>query len=199
MGSYFGRTCVCLLVLLSVFSGGCHEYPDVFFDETPPAELVTTMSAERARQSGVPISNRKRTDFAVLHTEAQDGCVSHGPLWFSVPGEMIGSDDGQFAITAEDHIARYVEVLQLSGKYLFLPFLVMLEPPGTVMCSDGRPRRSAVSGVAQPYDQSRCSGETTPIDNHETWIFDDQLQDTADTVGMYGDEHDDSITHSETE
>jgi hypothetical protein len=160
----------CFAATLSI--GGCHEFPDVFIDETPPSSLVTTMSAERAKGAGDDIPARRRADFGPIHTEPQDGVVSHGPLWFTIPREMVGSRDEQFAVTVEDYIALPVDLTRLAFSYVLGPLTVALEPPGTIMCSDGRPRRSVASGAVHPFDEERCSGQSTPIDVHEVWMFD---------------------------
>ncbi len=165
-----GTVRLAVSVALTVASTGCHEFPSVFIDDLPDSFTVTTASQERARQAEVAPSTRTR-GFDSLRIDAQNGTVAHGPLLMEDPIEMQGSQDGQFAVTSEDllyipyGLGRYIVNLVL------LPVSMVVDPPGSVMCSDGIERRSRVSWLPQPYDAQRCSGTTEPLDVHETWTF----------------------------
>ncbi len=152
---------------------GCHEFPNVLVDDLPHSSMVTTASKDAALRAEDEIEGEAEAvrvrDFAVGRVERADGTVSHGPLWFEDPFEMTGSHDGQFRVTMEEFlyfpygIGRFVVNLGL------LPLSVLVDPPGSMVCSDGLERRSRVSWLPEPYDAERCSGTTIPLDVHEVW------------------------------
>lgn len=176
------KTRLCGLVIALSGAAGCHEFPDVFVDELPDSDMVTTTSVEHARLANVTPVQRKR-DFAVVRVEPQDGTVAHGPLWFADPLEMKGSNDGQFAVTAEDFYAFPIGIARFVANLAFWPISMMTTRPDSVMCSDGIPRRSTRAGAPEPFDAEPCSGTTIPPDVHEVWIFDESAHhDTENTT-----------------
>lgn len=149
----------------------------------PDSSMVTTMSAVHARRVKTTPIPRTR-EFEPVRVEAQDGAVAHGTLWMEDPSEMNGSDDGQFAVTLEDIIYfNLIGPVRFVANVLLLPIRMVMDPPRTIMCSDGIERRSHESGTPQPYDAERCSGTTMPIDIHETWTFDEQANIEAAPEG----------------
>ena len=146
----------------------------MFVDDMPDSSMVTTMSAEIARRVKTMAEHRTR-DFQPVRAEAQDGTVAHGPLWTEDTFEMTGSDDGQFAVTLEEVV--YLNLLgpvRFIANMFLLPVSMVMDPPWTIMCSDGIERRSRESGTPEPYDAERCSGTVMPIDIYEAWTFDEQ-------------------------
>lgn len=150
--------------------GACHKYPDVFLDDLPDSSMVTTASAEMAREAPTtPVSRRR--DYEIQSIEPQDGTAAHAPLWLEDPFEMVGDEDGQFAVTQEDFLYFPYGICRFIINVLALPVSMAVAPPSTVMCSDGVPRRSPRTAEPVPYDAERCAGTTIPPDVHETWSF----------------------------
>lgn len=160
---------------------GCHQFPDVFLDDLPDSAMVTTMSARRAIEVPVSPTVRQR-EFSPMHVEPQDGTVAHAPLWFEDPFEMAGSDDGQFAVTWEDVLYFPIGICRFIANFGLLPVSMLLEPAGTLICSDGVERRAYDTGTPMPYDAERCAGITTPPDVHETWTFDDEFENAEPSM-----------------
>ncbi len=167
----------CLMLVAVV--GGCHQFPDVFFDDLPPSSLVTTNSAFIARSHGAEPILRDR-GFERRIVEEQDGAVSHGPLWFEDPMELVGSDDDQFAITNEDLLVAVYSPGRFAANVLLWPVTLFVHPQWQVQCSDGVATRSRRSGLTEPYDAQPCAGETGLIDIRETWTFHELHPDVGD-------------------
>jgi len=119
---------------------GCHtpgnylanNYVDEFAQRSP----VSTPSVDLSRaHEGTPSAFHR--DSKPLVRRCADGSVLHGPLYFEDPFEDAGSDDGQFAWTAEDSFF----FIAWPGRFLlngtFLPFTALATPPWHVMVSDG--------------------------------------------------------------
>jgi hypothetical protein len=155
--------------------GGCHKYPDVFLDDLPDSSMVTTASAELTRQSPAEPVTRQR-DHEVWVVDPQDGTVAHASLWLEDPYEMVGSEDGRFAVTQEDFLYFPYGICRFIINVAALPVSIVIAPPSTVLCSDGMPRRSPRTGKPAPYDAERCAGTTIPPDVHETWSFEEQFE-----------------------
>ena len=154
----------------ALLSGACHDYPNVFRDDLPDSSMVTTVSAEVARQAATTTVSRRR-DYEIQSIEPQDGTSAHAPLWLEDPFEMVGSEDGQFAVTGEDFLYFPYGICRFIVNVVVLPVSMAVAPPNTVMCSDGVPRRSPRTGKPEPYDAERCAGTTIPPDVDETWSF----------------------------
>lgn len=168
------RTREFVTVTLPAFTliAGCHMYPNVFFEDLPPASLVTTASAARAKAAPAEPALRTR-DFKQVQVQPQDGMVEHGPLWMEDPFEMVGSEDGRFAATWEDAFYFVYGPSRYIVNLAFLPVSMIVQPVWESYCSDGVERRSRLSSwLPEPYDAEPCHGEMVPIDVHETWSFD---------------------------
>lgn len=109
-----------------------------------------------------------------MRVEAQDGTVVHGPLYMEDPTEMSGSDNGQFAQTAGDLIYYPYTMARFIVNLFLMPGSMVVDPPDTVICSDGVQRRSRVSWLPEPYDAERCTGAAEPIDVYEVWTAGDK-------------------------
>ncbi len=128
------------LCLLPGLVAGCHAPRNYlvcnFADEYAKRGPVSTASVDLSRaHEGAPSAFHRDSD--ALVRRCVDGSVLHGPLYFEDPFEDAGSDDGQFAWTAEDSLFW----LAWPGRFLlngsFLPFSAITTPPWYVMVSDG--------------------------------------------------------------
>ncbi len=154
---------------VSLMFCGCHQYPNVFLDDLPPSSAVTTASARQAAAADRATEPRVR-EFEPMRVEPQAGTVVHQPLWMEDPTEMSGSEDGQFAATAEDLICLPYSVGRFFVNALLMPISMAVDPPDATVCSDGVERLSRVSWLPEPYDADRCNGVAMPIDVHEVWM-----------------------------
>ena len=133
---------------------GCALMVDPFEDELAGRQAVTTPSVEGARAVEATPTELVREHEATTLC-AQDGTVTHGPLYFEDPADEYGSDDDQFAWTGED----YWHFLSWRGRFLvnavFFPVSVVVTPPWMVMESDGRPSREVFGEMldARPRDE----------------------------------------------
>ena len=117
-------------------SAGCHEYVNPWNDNTIATESVTTSSVAAARAQTRPSAMRHRA-YAPAALNAQDGSVTHFPLWFEDPFEDRGSEDGQFAWTYADYIAMPYGLSRMVLNTIALPVSAVVHPPIPVMVSDG--------------------------------------------------------------
>ena len=142
---------VCLAALLAVLLSGCRMFVKPWHDELANAPEVTTHSAEYARSLDVEpaVRHRDHEESTVLMA---DGTVTHGALYFEDPCETAGSDDGQFAWTAEDHAQLFVGPFRYLLNGAFMPVSVVDTPPWRFMASDGEPSRHV---LWMPHDAER--------------------------------------------
>lgn len=139
---------------------------DAFSDSAAvPDEAMTTPSADVVRRSGKPALVGVRARAAgspQCVVTAQDGTVTHWPLWWEDPFEDKGSDDGRVAWTWEDYAALFYCPARLVVNTVAFPISAMATLPGTVLCSDGRISKqlvwrdhdAAVCGAAKPGPDS---------------------------------------------
>jgi hypothetical protein len=143
-----------LASLSMVSASGCALMVNPFEDELAGGQAVTTPSVEGARVVEATPSELVREHEASTLC-AKGGTVTHGPLYFEDPTDEHGSDDGQFAWTAED----YWHFLSWRGRFvingLFFPASVVVTPPWMVMESDGKPSREVLGERldARPRDE----------------------------------------------
>ena len=160
---------VVLALLLGAGLSGCNEIVDPWFDDLPGANDVSTASVEGARAAKVEPSQRVR-ESQRSRIEAQDGTVTHWPLWWEDPFVDKGSQDGQFAWTGEDYLAIPYGLGRSLLNTMAWPVSAAVEPPFTVMGSDGKRSRQALGydhdaerrpeGVAPPADILDIGAET---------------------------------------
>jgi hypothetical protein len=170
---------VVLALLLEAGLSGCNEMMDPWSDDLPSAGDVTTASVEGARAAKVEPSQRAR-EAQRSRVEPQDGTVTHWPLWWEDPFVDKGSQDGQFAWTAEDYFAIPYGLGRNLLNTMAWPVSAAVEPPFTLMGSDGKLSRQALGydhdaerrpeGVAPPADILDIGAETgsaLPADDAE--------------------------------
>jgi len=141
------RRAACLpvlgVVVLASLAGGCQLMVNPFHDELAGPQQMTTPSVEGARAAPTVPSLRQR-GYAPVDIHAENGAVTHGPLYFEDPFEDKGSEDGQFAWTGED----YLQAAYWRGRFLvnvlLFPISAIVTPPWTMMESDGRLSRQAL-------------------------------------------------------
>ena len=102
-----------------------------------PADAMTTASAEAIHQSGKAAVIRVR-DWPESSVSAEDGTVTHWPVWWEDPFVDKGSDDGRVAWTWEDLLAFGYGPARFVLNTVALPVSAVVTPPGTVLCSDGK-------------------------------------------------------------
>ena len=119
-------------------ASGCQLLINPYVDELAAQPAVTTLSADEARTAEVTPQVLQR-EYAQTPVCAQDGAVTHGPLYFEDPFEDQGSNDERFAWTGEE----YLYFLYGPGRFLlngaFFPVSAVVTPPWVVMASDGHP------------------------------------------------------------
>ncbi len=144
-----------------LIAGGCSEMINPFVDDVPATDEVTTASIVGVRQAGAAPVMRTR-GFEPAHACAQDGTVTHWPLWWEDPFVDKGSMDRQFAWTEEDYLAFPYGLGRSLLNMMGWPVSVVVTPPFTVMGSDGVLSRQALGydhdptplpgGLAPPID-----------------------------------------------
>lgn len=151
--------CSLWLGLLAVLvAGGCNEMINPTLDDVPASREVCTASVAGVRQAGVAPALRTR-GLEPAYTFAQDGTVSHWPLWWEDPFVDRGSDDGQFAWTWEDGVAVPYGLGRSLVNTMGWPISAVVTPPLTVMGSDGTVSRQA---LGYDHDAARLPGGVTP-------------------------------------
>ncbi|NOX59905.1 MAG: hypothetical protein GXP29_13755 [Planctomycetes bacterium] len=150
---------------MSVFSlvaSGCGEYINPWTDQMVPAEYVTTPSVEGVREFAQADVQAARS-FETSLISPQDGTVGHFPLWFEDPFEDRGSDDGQFAMTAEDYFAMPYGLARFIFNGMAVPISAVVQPPIPVMGSDGITSRQAL-GLDHDAEKLPAGRTSTPPD-----------------------------------
>ncbi len=154
-GSFVSRTILFALALLLPATGGCGRLINPFRDDLPDATIITTASAARIQEMYVAREVRQR-GWGTSLVRSQDPSVSHWPLWWQDFVEDSGSNDGQFAWTWCD----YAYILYGPGLQIVntagLPVSMVIDLPGTFLCSDGVISRQAF-GRAN-HDPVACGG-----------------------------------------
>jgi len=163
---------------------------DPWSDDLPGANDVSTASVEGARAAKVEPSQRVR-ESQRSRIEAQDGTVTHWPLWWEDPFVDKGSQDGQFAWTWEDYLAMPYGLGRNILNTMGWPVSAAVEPPFTVMGSDGKLSRQALG-----YDhdaERRPEGVAPPADILDIGTETGELQ-TEENAGMEPMEHGEPAT-----
>lgn len=132
-GAYITRAILALAVFAQT---GCSMMSNPFRDDLVNAPPATTPSADGVRSAKVSrVAPQRR--FQVAEAVPEDCAVTHAPLFFEDPSEVIGSDDGKFAWTGED----YWSFLAWRGRFLvnivLFPVNFLETPMWTLMTSDG--------------------------------------------------------------
>ncbi|MFH1109258.1 MAG: hypothetical protein V1790_08700 [Planctomycetota bacterium] len=152
---------LCVAVFGAVV-GGCQLMVNPFHDELAGPQQMTTPSVEGARAATAAPSLRQR-GYAPVEIHAENGAVTHGPLYFEDPFEDKGSEDGQFAWTGEDYLqAAYWRGRFLVNTLLF-PISAIVTPPWTVMESDGHLSRQA---LGMDHDAQRAAEASSAAPPH---------------------------------
>jgi hypothetical protein len=119
---------------------GCQHVVNPYMDQTTPADDITTATAETVSRNARPApegTETKRSGWPTVTAVGHGGSVSHWPLWFEDRYEDQGSEDGRFAVTAEDYWAWPYSVVKWMVNLLGLPASAVVTPPFTIMTSDG--------------------------------------------------------------
>lgn len=125
--------CACL-----VLAGCADQVIDPFRDASAvPEGALSTASADDVRAAGKSAVIRVR-DWQAWRLKPEDGAVTHWPLWWQDPFEQKGSDDGRIAWTWEDYVGFAYCPWRFALNTAALPISVVVNPPGQVLCSDGR-------------------------------------------------------------
>ena len=134
------------LVLFSfaatALTAGCRIMVDRFTDEPANQSPVTTPSVEAARAVSVEPTVSHR-DHGVVEVRAEDGMVTHGPLYFEDPFEETGGEDGVFALSGVDYRHLVYGPWRFLTNAVLFPINGVVTPPWLVMTSDGKPSRRA--------------------------------------------------------
>ena len=123
-------------IAMTIPIAGCELMVNPFTDELASQRAVTTASVDGARAAKVTPTVLRRS-YEQMSVWAEDGAVTHGPLYFEDLFEDRGSEDNRFAWTAED----YLQLFYWRGRFLvngaLFPLSAVVTPPWTVMASDG--------------------------------------------------------------
>jgi len=127
---------------------GCAHVNDPYKDSSAAIDAeMTTASAEGFRgKAEFPAHHcRNPREETVL---AENGAVSHWPLWFEDPFEDKGNEtttpggrdapDNRFAVTWVDYAHILYGPARMALNLAALPISMTVTPPGTLMESDGR-------------------------------------------------------------
>lgn len=127
---------LCWIAAIAWVTAGCHLMVNPFTDELAGQQAVTTPSAEGAGAVQTTAAETTR-QHARVEVAAQNGSVTHGPLYFDSGFGKLDSDDGRFAWTYKD----YIQLFHWRGRFLFdaamLPIHAVVTPPWAVEESDG--------------------------------------------------------------
>ncbi len=137
------------LAMLAIFAmAGCAHVNNPCTDSSAVINAeMTTASAEGFRgKAEFPARHcRNPQQETVL---AENGAVSHWPLWFEDPFEDKGNEttsptdrdapDNRFAVTWVDYAHIFYGPTRLALNLAALPISMAVTPPGTLMESDGR-------------------------------------------------------------
>ncbi len=128
---------VFLLVVVSWSVTGCQMMGTPFNDELAGGWAVTTPSVEVARAVAVEATVNQRP-FEAREVGAQNGAVTHSPLYFQDPFERPDGDD-YFAWSGQDLAYGLYGPVRFLANTVFLPVSAALAPPWAVETCDGRP------------------------------------------------------------
>ncbi len=142
LGTHPTWVVVSLLAVTAVLAAGCRLMVDRFADEPANRSPVTTPSVEAARAVSVEPTVLHR-DHGVVEVRAEDGMVTHGPLYFEDPFEESGGEDGVFAVSGVDYRHLVYGPWRFLTNAVLFPINGVVTPPWFVMTSDGRPGRRA--------------------------------------------------------
>jgi len=150
------------VVVFAALAGGCQLMVNPFKDELAGPQSTTTASVDGVRAANAAPAVRQR-GYAPVEIHAENGAVTHGPLYFEDPFEDKGSEDGQFAWSGEDYLqAAYWRGRFLVNTLLF-PISAIVTPPWTVMESDGHLSRQA---LAMDHDAQRAAEASSAAPPH---------------------------------
>jgi len=156
-GAHLLRTGLVLALVVSL-APGCSMMSNPFRDDLVNSPPVTTPSADGVRTATVSrVAPQRRFQSAIA--TPMECAVTHAPLYFEDPSEVIGSDDGNFAWTGED----YWSFLAWRGRFLLnlvlFPVNFAETPIWTTMTSDG------VFAPRAPFDELHDAARTaaTPV------------------------------------
>jgi hypothetical protein len=143
------------LSLLLPAGSGCGRVINPYRDDLPSASIITTASAARVQETEVAGELRQR-GWDTTMVRSQDQGVSHWPLWWQDYVEDSGSNDGRFAWTWCDYAYIVYGPARQAVNTAGLPVSMVIEPPGTFLCSDGVISRQAFGW--ENHDPVACSG-----------------------------------------
>ncbi|GJM25629.1 MAG: hypothetical protein DHS20C16_20440 [Phycisphaerae bacterium] len=149
-------------MLLTIAVCGCSEYVNPWTDEMISHEYVTTASVEGVRMASAPTEPVSRS-FQQTLVSPQDGTVGHFPLGWEDPFEDRGSDDGQFAWTAEDYFAMPYGYGRFIVNTIGIPASVIVQAPVPLMGSDGITSRQFL-GLDHDAEWLPAGRSSTPPD-----------------------------------
>lgn len=151
------RLLACLT--FSMWVSGCSGTLNPFVDDS--VRVADTPSARKLREAQVESAQRSR-GWPESRLAGVSGEVVHWPTWQEDPFEDKGSDDGQFAWTAEDYLAHPYSFVRWLLNTFMLPVSMAVTPPGTPMVSDGELSRQA---LGSDHDAARVSDVGTRADD----------------------------------
>ena len=133
----------CVGIIGVVLAGGCQLIEDPFVDPIAGMGQTTTASVEGVRAAGVEPELRQRP-YTESTVRAADGTVTHSPLYFEDAPDTAAADDGRFAWTGTDWLRSIGWGQRFLYNVLFFPISAVVDPPWTVMVSDGEPSRTVM-------------------------------------------------------
>ena len=141
------RSLVALLtatVMVGLLTGCASQTINVFADASalPDGAMSTASSEAIAAADKEPHIIRRDWEQMTVRTES--GTVTHWPIWMENAAAERGSSDGKVAVTWEDLNATVYCPLRFCANLLLVPVSAIVDPPGTVMASDGLPGKRLI-------------------------------------------------------
>jgi hypothetical protein len=184
--------------LATVF--GCAHTINPFVDDTASLQDATNASERSVREADrAPVIRRR--EWEQSDTVYASGAVIHWPLWFEDPFEDKGSEDGQFAWTAEDYIAWPYSFGRFLLNTMAWPVSAVVTPPGTPMVSDGRLSRQVLGMDHDAIPLSKVERRTDYVNPNEEVDADSENMaegpDPLDGVEDEGPPYSEQVSRSE--
>jgi len=123
---------------------GCAEIPNQFVEDGPSRSMpLESPTAADVKARFEPAPQRTR-DRELTVTAAENGAVTHWPLYMEDPFVDKGHGRADYRLGWEDYVAMPYGISRHTLNWLLLPVSAAVQPPWTLMESDGMVSRQAL-------------------------------------------------------